>query len=308
MKPSSANTRMPLAVLARLLLSPPEDLLREIDFANLDLGAFLRQYANPPEAVDLELRSSIREDAVVREIARLLMAHTEVQIRVLDACCGVATLPKRVLRSIAGEASRIAYWAVDRDTGCIETVKSQVEDFRAFASFTLLQRQAWDLSGLDEHSMDLIVLNNSLHEIPPHLYPSMLGVFNRLLSPERGQICIVDMETLPENSPEAIAITWGGEEVRRFLCAGGFAPEVTLHDKQMTVYQAHCRHAPKGIREKDMQHEILALLRQKLSVAIAERQRIQAGLLSGSVDYRAWLVLTGTIARLAEELSAFGPL
>jgi ubiquinone/menaquinone biosynthesis C-methylase UbiE len=308
MKPPPNDPKSQLAVLARLLFSPREELLKEIDFDNLDLGAFVKQYANPPEPVDLELRSSIREDAVIREIARLLAEHKGTQVRVLDACCGVASLPKRVLRSVAPEAPRIAYWAVDRDTGCIETVKSQIEDYRAFASFSVLQRQAWDLSGLDGHSMDLIVLNNTLHEIPPHLYPGMFAVFNQLLDPERGRMCIVDMEILPADAPEAIAITWEGTEVQRFLDAGGLAPELTLHDKQMTVYQAHCKPAPHGVNQEDMRLEIGTLLRRKLSDAIIQRQRIEAALLSGRKDYRAWLVVTGTIARLAEEIAALGGL
>src|SRR5215510_1966829 len=115
MMPPPDDPRSRLSVLARLLLSPREDLLKEIDFENLDLGGFVKQYANPPEPVDLKLRSSIREDAVIREIARLLADYKDSQISVLDACCGVAGLPKRVLRAVAPEVSRIAYWAVDRD-------------------------------------------------------------------------------------------------------------------------------------------------------------------------------------------------
>jgi ubiquinone/menaquinone biosynthesis C-methylase UbiE len=306
MKHSAQDDRDRLALLAKVLLSPLSGLLEQLDIENLDLGAFIKQYASPPEPVDLDTRSSIREDAVIRELARLLADYQSDDICVLDVCCGVAPLAKRIMKSVGPDVSRVVYWAVDRDTGCIETVRAQQDEFASFRSFELMQRQGWDLMDLNPRKMDLIALNNALHEIPPRFYPQLFTTFNSLLNPARGRVCIVDMETLPADAPESIAIVWSGKEVQQFLTTAGFVPEVTLHEKQSTVCQVHVRHAPQGLASDEMRRDIQALLKRKLSNAIASRQKVEAALVSGVDRYREWVVLTGTIARCAEELAALG--
>jgi len=269
--------------------------------ATLDrkLGAFLRGYTGPPKAACDDTRSSIREDAAVREIARLLGEYAG-PVRVLDACCGFGNLPRQVLRSMRADIDRISFCAVDRDTGSIEAIRSKIDLFNGFLAFDLMQREVWDLAGLDSHTVDLIVLNNALREIPPSSYSKLFSVFNSLLRPDRGRICIIDMESQPVDAPESIAINWDGTEAKRFLAAGGFAPELTLHDKQTTVYQLHCRHSPAGVDGAAMTGELRALLEIKLHAALERRRN------PSRRNHQEWLVATGTVARCVEELTAFG--
>jgi len=174
----------------------------------------------------------------------------------------------------------------------------------AFGGFKLMQRQAWDLADLERGSMDLIVLNNSLHEIPPHVYPGLFSSLNALLQPHRGCICIVDMESLPDNSPESIAVNWTGAEVGCILRSGGFNPSITIHDKQTTVYQAHTHRVEGRVDEGRMADLIRERLLIKLDCAIACRRKIDAALVTGKDEFRKWLVTTGSIARYSEELVA----
>jgi len=193
---------------------------------------------------------------------------------------------------------------VDRDTGCVETLKSLRFEFTGFSDFRIMQRQASDLADFEQGGADLIVLNNALHEISPHLYPELFSNFNCLLQPVRGRICVVDMESLPADSPEAIAINWSAAEVRTFLRAAGFSPEVTLHQKQTIVYQAHARHVPEGIDEGAIRLVIREMLLGKLNAAINLRRQLDAALARGADEFRSWLVITGSIARLSEVLAA----
>lgn len=290
------------ALLAGLLSKPNADLLRQIDLDNMELGSFVKAYASPPPPADISVRSSIREDTVIAEISRLLSETGADSINVLDACCGLAVLPKRIIQSVGRKIERVSYWAIDEDPSCIKTIRAQQKDFEQFRSFSPMQRHITDLEGLSNASMDLIFLNNALHEIPPRFYPKIFSTFNSLLNPERGLICIVDMESLPDDSPESIAITWNGAEVEQFLRAGGFSPAVTLHEKVTVVYQAQIRHAPLGVNETSMLRQIDTLIQEKLHNAILDRQKIEAGLTSNPSKYQPWIVLTGTIARCAEEL------
>jgi ubiquinone/menaquinone biosynthesis C-methylase UbiE len=292
-----------LALLARMLLSEPSARqLHQLDIENLELGTFLKRYAGPAEVAEIGVRSSLREDAAIRDLSQLLTEFPGDLIRVLDVCCGIGTLAKRISRSVINETGRIAYWAIDRDTGCIETIKAQPGEFDGFHSFTLMQREAWDLVGLQPDSMDLIVVSNVLHEIPPHLYSRLFSIFNSHLKPSRGRICIIDMEQLPTDEPECIAINWHGSEVEQFLRAGGLRPEVTVHEKDVQVYQVHVNRAAV-VDETAINREIKKLLRVKLTTVIARRKLITAAVQSGANNYREWLVLTGTIARYAEELA-----
>jgi hypothetical protein len=151
-------------------------------------------------------------------------------------------------------------------------------------------------------TVDLIVLNNALHEIPPRFFPSMFSVFNRLLNPSRGVVHIIDMESLPEDQPESIAITWKASEVEAFLAAAALPAVVTRHPKLTMVYQVQVRHQMSGVDESEMLKSLRLSLKTKLSEAVTNRQQLEADLFSDSVKLRKWIVATGTIARCAEEL------
>lgn len=299
---ASNDFRERLERMERVLYGPSADLLDRIDRENMELGSFLKLYAGQSGAADLESRSSIREDTVVRELARLLADHPTGTLHIVDACCGEGSLARRVLSSI-GPVGRIHYCAVDKDPGCIASIDARKSDFAQFQQFRYLQRQVWDLADLDHSAVDLIVLNNALHEIPPHLYPKVFNTFNDLLRPQRGRICIVDMEVLPEDAPESMAIAWRGCEVERYLQAGGFSLELTLHPKATTVYQAHVRRSTEAVDGLAMLNEIQQLIQEKMDETILARRKVTSNL-TEHLAHRKWLILTGSIARYADELQS----
>ena len=179
-----ADNRSKDLILAALLSRPDAEALRQIDLDNMALGEFVKSYASAPAVVDLSERSSIREDTVISELSRLLLDSGEDPICMLDACCGVGSLPKRIVQSMGQKIERISYLAIDEHPTSIKSIRVQERDFDGFKSFKLIQREVFDLPDLDTGSIDLIVLNNALHEIPPRHFPRMLSTFNNLLSPE----------------------------------------------------------------------------------------------------------------------------
>jgi SAM-dependent methyltransferase len=293
-----------VALLAELVSSRPEETMRRDALYETDLGAFLRDYAALPSPVNLDPRSSIREDIVVGELSRLLKER-EGMVKVVDACCGTGVLARRILLSLPEHAQRIHFVAFDGDKDCVRLVCAQDDEFRAFNSFRCLLRDVCDGARLDIDNVDLVVLNNSLHEIPPRFYPEMFEALNTLLAPDRGQICIVDMEELPPEEPEAIAIPWNLAEVESILKAGGFKPWASPHEKLVPVYQTHIGRVQK-VDGRAMKETIQQILRRKLEEAIKARRRIEANLLSGNDLHREWIVATGFVARCADEMLALG--
>lgn len=268
------------------------------------LGLFLKKYASSPEPSELGARSSIREDVVVREITRTL-GQIPGTIRVLDACCGLGATAAAVVRSPLVDKNRIEYVAVDRDTGCVRKLETGTEQFTGFAQFQIVQRDICDLPDIQSGSIHLIILNNSLHEIAPHLYPAMFATFNRLILPMIGRICVVDMEELPRDSPEATAITWKADQVKDFLRAGGLTSEVSVHPKGTSVYQAHV-HPAASVDQAGITKALVKILRRKLDDDVASRRSIEVRLGHTADEYKRWLVLTGSIARYADELIVLG--
>jgi len=303
MADSQAKSRDEAArLLADVLVSKPAEALERLDFEDMSLGRFVKNYAGLPDPVDLDSRSSVREDAVVRELARLL-AEDAGAVRVIDACCGLASLPRRIISAIGVQVARIEYVAIERDAACVDMMRTFEEDFKAFGSFRSLLRDVCDLTGVEFPPAHLVVLNNVLHEIPPRHFPQMFASLNGLLCPDRGRICVIDMESLPLDSPEAIAIPWTASEVVDLLKAAGFNPESTTHEKSVRVYQVHFRRA-ENIDKSAMRAALQAHISRKLDTAIRARRRIEALLGSGSDHFREWVVTTGTVARLADELAA----
>ena len=275
------------------------------EFEDSSLGSFIRQYACSPEAVEEASRSSFREDTVIREISRFLSDHPHGTIHILDACCGQATLPKQLIKSISDRVGRIAYCGIDHNPNYIRSVEIEMRAAKQrFESFHCIAREISDLEGLPGYPFDLIVLSNTLHEISPATYPTMFTQLNSLLNPARGQVCIIDMENLPAEEPEAVAITWHGDEVVKFLKAGGLKASLSQHPKRVMVYQVDIKHTADEIDESAMTAEIHAILNAKMVQAIDQRQEAQVSLVSKKADFRKWLVLTGTIARCAEEITA----
>lgn len=293
-----------LKLLVGLLAQPNTQALRQIDLQNMGLGEFVKAYASSPPVADLASRSSIREDAIIAELSGLLLATGEETITIIDACCGMGTLAKQILQSMGDKIARIRYLAVDEQPSSIRTIRSQRGDFDGFGSFKPIQRHVCDLHDLPRATVDLIVLNNALHEIPPRYFPAMFSDFNDLLNPTRGLVYVIDMESLPEDQPEAIAITWDAAEVEAFLEAGGLPIAITKHPKATMVYQAQIKHQKEGVKKEKMIDALRKSLKSKLRKAVTTRQQLESDLFSNPLTLQQWVVATGTIARCAEELES----
>src|SRR6185437_8035943 len=285
-----------------LFAHPTQEPLLQINWQDMALGEFLRNYISTPRSVDFVSRSSIREDVAIAELSGLLLSHKDDTITVLDACCGAGTLATRILKSMGDEVGRVRYFAIDEQPSSIKAINSQLHDFDRFSSFKPIQRHVCDLHDLPRGSIDLIVLNNALHESPPRFFPAMFSVFNSLLNPSRGMVQIVDLESLPEDHPESIAITWKAPEVEDFLAAAGLPAIVTRHPKVTMAFQAQVKHNLGGVHESQMLKSLQTSLNLKLSAAVISRRGIDANASSQFVQLEEWLVATGTIARCAEEL------
>jgi hypothetical protein len=283
------------------IASKSKEELKRVELERL--GRFVMNYFKPPHSDDLGARSSIREDAVIRELVRLLADH-KGKIRVIDTCCGFGGLARRILLAMETEVQRIDYVAVDRDSACIDRMILSGDDFKSFGSFKPLLRDVCDLGGVGLADAHLVILNNVLHEIPPRIFPQMFVSLNALLCPNDGRICLIDMESLPADFPEANAISWTTSEIVEILIASGFKPEASTHDKSVRVYQIHCRRIAK-INEAAMRAAIRIKLRQKLDVGIKMLQKIEASPALGADNILNLFMITVTIARLTVELSAF---
>lgn len=276
----------------------PDDLAQHV-------GRFVRHYTGPPGVADESDRTAIREDAVIQEVGRLLAERPGGVVRVLDACCGYGTLARHLLTGLGAEAAgRVEYFALDASGSCVNRVRKQTEVTAAFARFECRLRDAWDCPQEWAGSVHMIVLTNALHELPPHRFPELFDGFNRLLVPDHGRVCVVDMEDLPAGEPEAVAINWTRGEAEQFFRAGGFQATVTAHPKSVGVFQALVRQTANRVKVPEMLGELTRLLRAKLKAAVGIRTGLDEGFHSDAELLIRWVVLTGTIARLAEELLA----
>jgi hypothetical protein len=271
---------------------------------NIALGDFVRRYFSTPVSQNVQERSSLREDTVIHQVTSLLDKVKKGPIHLIDVCCGHASLAWRIIESEPKRVGRICYYAVDQDPGCMEAITG-IDAFRKFKAFELIQRLAWDLDRQKVKApADLIVLNNALHEIPPHKYPDLFTTFNSLLQLGRGRVCVVDMESLPLEASESIAIPWSKPEIQAFLGAAGLRPSVSRHKKEgTTVCQAHFGHASQGIKGRAMIESLQALLKKRLTEAIVARQRVGARLRQESC-YSEYVVSTGAVARYVDEINA----
>jgi ubiquinone/menaquinone biosynthesis C-methylase UbiE len=186
---------------------PRRDGWRDADFRRL--GAFVAQYYARPRVDLARDYTSFRDDTVIRKVADLISAYDTVNV--LDVCCGTATVAAWLADSIGNScADRVRYHGVDEDKASIdEAVQKRLE--RKFKDFNLTLREAHELSALTG-PFNLIVLINALHEVQPHKLPAVLAQFHEHLV-EGGQVCLVDMESLPLDAEESIAIPWSHDEV-----------------------------------------------------------------------------------------------
>jgi hypothetical protein len=290
-----------------LLLQMVKQLLgTAVEPQNRELGEFVRRYAGSPDVADLEMRYSFRDDVTIRELIHLLEKYPSDDIRLVDACCGMGVLAARLKNDmhIGPHTGRIRYIAVDQDSGCVDHVEGLAAVRAAYRTFDVIQRRVWDLSDHSRGTVDLIVLCNALHEIAPWRYPSMFDAFNILLQPDRGSVCVVDMAELPSKDPEAVAMNWNGTEVKQFLEAGGLTAVVTTHEKSVPVFQAHIQHTSAGVNQVGMLTVLRTLCLDKQARLVPLMTRFRNKLAMGENCFREWMVATGTIARITEELQA----
>jgi hypothetical protein len=103
-------------LLTGLLAQPNAEALRQIDLQNMELGEFVKAYASAPPIADLAARSSIREDTVIAELSGMLLANGNEPITVVDACCGVGSLAKRILKSMGDQ---LAVFVISQSTNSL---------------------------------------------------------------------------------------------------------------------------------------------------------------------------------------------
>jgi len=283
------------------------DSLDRLDRENLALGGFVKSYASRPEAVRLDgSHTSIRESAVATLLS--VIPGDRGGVHLMDVCCGEAALAEGLMRSMDNtKIGQVHYLGVDQERWYINRNRSRRASFAHFGGFEVELCEVSGLSGLQhrpEGGFDLAVLCNTLHEIPPRFFPMMFDALNSLLKVPSGLLYLIDMETLPDDSPESIAIMWNQEEVVGMLRAGGLTAASTVHHKSVDVCSVVIEYSASGVDQEGMKRKIVEILSSKLHRVIEERRGVELDLETRNGEYRKWVVLTGTIARCAEELDA----
>ena len=218
-----------------------EDLRRISLESLLSLQDRLRRYAGMPGVADETTRTAIREDAVILAIADLLGDHPRPQFRVLDACCGLGGLALHLANNLTDRASKVVYLGIDQNAQHITRARKLQAAKSKLHSTEYRVGEVWYLPVEWHATIDLVVLSNTLHELPPHKFPELFEALNKVIAPDVGRVCIIDMEELPLGEPEAIAINWKLEDVEAILTAGGF--EVTPSTSPLNVLS--CTYFPR---------------------------------------------------------------
>jgi SAM-dependent methyltransferase len=278
-----------------------EDLRRNNLEALLSLQDRLRRYAGMPGVADDSSRTAIREYAVILAIADLLDLHPRTQFRVLDACCGKGGLALHLANNLSGKASKVAYLGIDQNSQLIGTARKSIAAKAGLHSVEYRIGEVWHMPVEWHSTIDLVVLSNTLHELPPHKYPELFSIFNQVITQDVGRVCVIDMEELPLGEPEAVAINWRLEEVEAILKAGGFEVAPSNHPKSVGVFRAVVKHA-KVVNPLGMLSEIRLRLRKKLSTLAQERVEFADEVYEDDDSLLNWVVLTGSVARCTEEL------
>ncbi|MDQ3674719.1 MAG: class I SAM-dependent methyltransferase [Gemmatimonadota bacterium] len=278
-----------------------EDATRVGFDALLSLQERLRRYAGMPGAVDETGRTGVREDVVISGIADFLGSHPRDAFRVLDACCGYGNLAVHLANNLGDRANRVAYFGVDLNAQHIHRARRPHPDKRKLGGAAYRVGEIWDLPGEWRGTMDLVVLSNTLHELAPHRFPDLFESLNSIIAADVGRICVIDMEELPPGDPEAVAINWKMEEAEAILKAGGFEVSPSKYPKSVGVLRVQVKQAA-SIDHRGMLGEIAIHLRKKLGSLARDRAELDGQFYEDDDSLLTWIVLTGSVARLAEEL------
>ncbi|MFN0052937.1 MAG: class I SAM-dependent methyltransferase [Planctomycetales bacterium] len=278
-----------------------EDVRRTGLDALLSFQERLRCYAGLPGIASESDRTAIREDAIILAVSDLLSTHPRPQLRVLDACCGHGGLAAHLANNLSAGASRVAYLGIDQSSKHIARARRLPLVPEKLHSLEFRLGEVWHLPQEWHATVDLVVLSNTLHELPSHRFPELFAAFNGVIVPNEGRVCVIDMEELPVGEPEAIAINWKLEEVEAILSAGGFKVTPSNHPKSVAVFRIVVQHAEK-IDSLGMLNEIRSRLRKKLAIHAQERAEAVEEAYVDDDSLLNWIVLTGSVARCAEEL------
>jgi ubiquinone/menaquinone biosynthesis C-methylase UbiE len=284
-----------------LLRRLAEDLLRNNLESLLSLQDRLRRYAGLPGVADDTNRTAIREDSVIMAIADSLDTHQRAQFRVLDACCGLGGLALHLANNLSGKANKVAYLGIDQNAQFIGRARKSIISKAGLYSVEYRIGEVWHMPVEWHSTVDLVVLSNTLHELPPHKYPELFAIFNQFINEDVGRVCVIDMEELPLGEPESVAINWRLEEVEAILKAGGFEVTPSNHPKSVGVFRVVVKHA-KAVNLLGMLNEIRLRLRSKLKALVGERAELTEDLYEDDDSLLNWVVLTGSVARCTEEL------
>jgi SAM-dependent methyltransferase len=278
-----------------------DDIRRVGIEALLSLQDRLRRYAGMPGVADDSNRTSIREDAIIVAIADLLDSHRRPQFRVLDACCGLGGLAIHLSNNLSGRADKVAYFGIDQNYNYIVRARTSSGQKHKLHCAEYRIGEIWHLPTEWHGTMDLVVLSNTLHELPPHKYPELFAAFNKVITPDVGRVCVIDMEELPVADPEAIAINWNLTEVEAILKAGGFEVTPSNHPKSVGVFRVVVKHT-ESVDAIGMLTEIRSHLRKKVASLAQERAELANKAYEDDNSLLNWIVRTGSVARCAEEL------
>ena len=217
---------------------------------------------------------SFRHDVTVENVRDCLAKSRGISL--FDCGCGDGDLPKALQR--AGlDTTCIRYFGMDQDNRRILTARAEYENgaFGKYQSFDASIREIENLAGYQPTSMDVIVLNNILHEIATERIPRTLVGLNSLLARPHGVLCIVDMEELPADEVfEPWAVTFALDEVVTILRAGGWCPQGSAHPKRVPTYKVVVGPA-QDISQERLIEELRVVLttRKKQLLAVLDRHR-----------------------------------
>ncbi|HPO14332.1 MAG TPA: hypothetical protein PLI09_12880 [Candidatus Hydrogenedentes bacterium] len=261
----------------------------------------LKSYYGHPSPEPHKDFYAIRDDIAICEIKDILLKG--IDVRVLDCCAGEGSVAKHISDTIASdELKRIDYFAIDNDRECYSKLSNSSYLLERFKDFHPMLRMAHDLGDLKYGSFHLIFLLNAIHEISPVHLPKVLYCFNNLLSQDQGRFLLVDMEELPQNQPEASAITWTSSEIGEILESGGFPPSAVSHNKSSKVFVAKVFRQNDKPNIKSMLNTIILLLENKLHLARVMWKTIQCQKITKEEMIISRVVFDGSVSKMYFEL------
>ena len=280
---------------------------------HIDLSRHFEKYIGKPGIVDLlkageKPKLSYRHTSAKDRIARFATVRPNETLRIADLACGHS--PIALFLPDDEHTRRIDYWAVDRSSDCIDGLQNLKEN-GAFNHFGNFEPHLADLKVFLESGnhapFDIMLLNNTLHELPPSWFPEMFEAFTKRLHASNGMLFIVDMQALQSHEPEAIAINWSDGELRQILAAGGLRiPVVVEHSFGVRVVSAEIP-VSWVVDKRAMREKILALLCQRLKKEM-EPYSGRLRKFEDSLEHKKqWLHMTGTVTRLLHEIRKMVP-